>query len=158
MLVQSLDSWTLQFKTKNAVMTVGAELEIGSVKIDGPGEFDVASISVQGLRGDGQTIYAIQVEDVNVCVFPLRPQVLTSDQVEQIGTVDVAVVPVLKDKPVSETMTLINSLEPKLVIVLGDGEIATLKGLVQSEESVLKLFKTMLPEDDRQIISLPLSK
>lgn len=158
MLVQSLDPWTLQFKTKNTVMTVGSHVEIGSVKIDGPGEFDVASISVQGLKGDSQTIYAIQVEDINVCLFPLRPQTLTSNQVEQIGTVDVAVVPVLKDKPVSETMTLINSLEPKLVIVLGDGETTTLKGLVQSEESMFKLSKAMLPEDDRQIISLPISK
>ncbi len=158
MLVQMLDSWTLQFKTKNAVMTVGADLKIGTVVIAGPGEFDVAGISVQSMRGDGQTIYAIQVEDVGVCVFPLRPQTLSADQIERIGTVDVAVVPVLKDKPVSETMTLINSLEPKLVIVLGNGEATTLKGLVQSEESVFKLTKAMLPEDDRQIISLRLSK
>ena len=94
--------------------------------IDGPGEFEIAGVSVIGIPttpggngNDGRNVaYVLELEDLRVGHLGGINTVPTSDQIEQIGGLDILFVPVggggaLEAPPAAETVSL---LEPKLVI------------------------------------------
>jgi len=94
--------------------------------IDGPGEFEVAGVSVTGIpttpvattNGDRNVAYVIELEDLRLGHLGGINAVPTSDQIESIGSLDILFVPVgggtaLEAPPAAETVSL---LEPKMVI------------------------------------------
>ncbi len=94
--------------------------------IDGPGEFEVAGVSVMGVpttastngNGNRNIAYVIELEDLRIGHLGGINTVPTSDQIEQIGGLDILFVPVggggaLEAPPAAEAVSL---LEPKLVI------------------------------------------
>src|SRR5258708_4081100 len=104
MQITRIDPWTISLKTKNATARINGAVVIGSITIDGPGEYDVAGISVRGLQCSAQTVYIVQAEDLKMAIVPRVPETLSSDQLEQIGIVDIAVVPVVAGGQASDSL------------------------------------------------------
>jgi L-ascorbate metabolism protein UlaG (beta-lactamase superfamily) len=96
--------------------------------IDGPGEFEVADVSIQGIPvrahidEEGQrtaTMYKVSSKDINVLVLGHIYPELSDDDLERIGIVDVLITPVGGNgytlDPVG-ALSVIKKIEPKLVI------------------------------------------
>jgi len=94
--------------------------------IDGPGEFEIAGASLNGVatwrgkdKSAGRNVaYVYELEDLRVGHLGAIGHVPTSDQAEELGNIDILIIPVgggdaLEAAPAAETVSL---LEPKLVI------------------------------------------
>ncbi len=97
--------------------------------IDGPGEYEVKGIFVQGIAAfhdDVQgkergmnTIYTIETENIRFChLGDFGQKQLTDEQLELIGRVDVLMIPVggIYTISSSEAAKIIGQIEPKMVI------------------------------------------
>jgi L-ascorbate metabolism protein UlaG (beta-lactamase superfamily) len=96
--------------------------------IDGPGEYEIANVSVQGMAQrahtdeEGQksaTLYKITVDDVRLLVTGHIYPELSESELEVIGTVDVLIIPVGGNGytlDATGALKLIKKIEPKLVI------------------------------------------
>ncbi len=97
--------------------------------IDGPGEYEVKGIFVQGIAAfhdDVQgkergmnTIYTIETENIRFChLGDFGQKQLTDEQLELIGRVDVLMIPVggVYTIASSEALKVIGQIEPKIVI------------------------------------------
>ncbi len=158
MQISRLGSNQIELKTRQGVVVADSQLRIGTVTIDGPGEYDVAGIAIQGLLGEGQTIYVLGMEDVRLCLVPEKPQRFNQALIEQMGSIDIAIVPVVGADTLADTVTLINDLEPNLVIPMGDSkaveEFAKHSGVTSEPVTALKVTKSTLSPDERQTVIL----
>ena len=100
----------------------------GGRVISGPGEYEIGGVLVIGistfhdeekgsLRGKNN-VYAIEVDDVNICHLGDLGHPLTAKQLEDLGTIDVLLVPVGGGTTISaaQAAALVRSIEPKIVI------------------------------------------
>lgn len=121
--------------------------------IDGPGEYEVSGVSVQGVAARAHmdeegthnaTMYKIEAEDIRVAVVGHVFPDLSADELEEIGTVDVLVVPVGGGGYTLDptgALEVVKAIEPKIVIPTHYSE----KGLSykvpqQSLEEALKVL------------------
>jgi L-ascorbate metabolism protein UlaG (beta-lactamase superfamily) len=120
-------------------------------KILGPGEYEVGGVLIIGLSTfhDAEsgkvlgknTVYSIEVDDVNVCHLGDLGTPLSPAQVEELGNVDVLLVPVGGGTTItaSQAAALVRSIEPKIVIPM---HYKTLT-LTKEMENVDKFLKEM---------------
>ena len=96
--------------------------------IQGPGEYEISGVLIIGVatfhdaeggkkRGKN-TVYLMEVDGISVCHLGDLGQVLTSEQVEEIGDVDVLLLPVGGVSTIGATIAaeVIRQLEPKAVV------------------------------------------
>lgn len=98
--------------------------------IDGPGEYEVGGIMINGIRTyrdtekgaqrGYNTIYVLQLDDITFCHLGELGHNLTTHQLEDIGTVDVLFVPVNGGLSPAQVTELVASIEPRTVIPLYD--------------------------------------
>lgn len=94
----------------------------------GPGEYEIKGVFITGVgtyrdaqsgkeRGRN-TVYLIELEDLRVCHLGELGHVLSSDQLEEIGTVDVLCVPVGGAPGISpaQAAEVISQLEPSIIL------------------------------------------
>jgi hypothetical protein len=95
---------------------LGPCVRIGPSRVlSGPGEFDVAGVSLVGTAMGGATSFAAIVEDVAVCYLAA----FEPDRLSEIGAVDVLVVPVgAGGVTVGQAAEAVAQLEPKVVVPL----------------------------------------
>ena len=80
--------------------------------IDGPGEYEIKEVFIQGIESDANTIYIIEAEGMRVChLGNLEQKELLNEQVEKIGDVDILMIPTIK-----EVNKIISQIEPKIII------------------------------------------
>lgn len=119
--------------------------------IKGPGEYEVKGVNVLGVatfhdtkngseRGLN-TVYNIEVEGVKIAHMGDLGQILTNEQVEELGSVDVLLVPVggVYTIEADEAAKLSALIEPKIVIPMH----YKLPGLKPDLDSVEKFLKEM---------------
>jgi L-ascorbate metabolism protein UlaG (beta-lactamase superfamily) len=106
------------------VQGIGGEPRI----IKGPGEYEISGILIIGIaafhdtqRGQVRgknTIYVMEIDGVSVCHLGDLGHVLSSEQVEEIGTVDVLLLPVGGGSTINAPIAseVIRQLEPKAVV------------------------------------------
>lgn len=94
----------------------------------GPGEYEIGGVLIIGLSSfhdaeNGKllgknTVYAIEVDEVNICHLGDLGSPLSPAQVEELGNVDVLLVPVGGGTTItaSQAAALVRSIEPKIVI------------------------------------------
>ena len=140
--------------------------------IDGPGEFEVKGVFVQGIpsfhddkegkeRGQN-TIYTIEAEDIKFChLGDLGQKQLTDEQLEKIDGVDVLMIPVGGEYTISsaKAQRIISQIEPKMVIPM-HYDIPKLKDKL---DDVSKFLKTMgknsiIPQDKLTVKASALPK
>lgn len=153
MIISRRDDWTVDLKLRQCTVIADGKITIGDIIIDGPGEYDVAGVAVQGIAGQKQTIYVMEADDLRFCIVPKTPEKINQEVAETIGGVDVAIVPVVTGDTVAETIALVNTLDPNVVIPVGDGDIAEFGKLsnetLDSQDNI-KLTKASLPLEGRQ--------
>jgi L-ascorbate metabolism protein UlaG (beta-lactamase superfamily) len=99
------------------------------IVIDGPGEFEVSDVSIQGVAARshmeladqrGTTMYKLTVDDIRVAVTGHIYPELSEGQLEALGTVDVLIIPVGGHGYTLDSvgaLHIIHEIEPKLVII-----------------------------------------
>ena len=100
----------------------------GGYRIEGPGEYEVAGVSVFGLptfhdassgaeRGRN-TVYVIELDDVRICHLGDLGHRLGDQDAESIGTVDVLLVPVGGHNTLSaaQAAEVVRQIDPRVVV------------------------------------------
>ena len=136
--------------------------------IDGPGEYEVQDISINGIRTkrgtngsqDYNTVYLVRLEDMAFCHLGNLSQPLTDAQIATLGNVDVLFVPIGGGDSLTITgaTEVIGQIEPRLVIPMryrfddeagkrALGEFAAALGLSEvPREDRLNLRRASLPD------------
>jgi hypothetical protein len=113
----------------------------GAFVVDGPGEYEARGVYLQGTASaDGNTIYAIEVEEMKLChLGNLQEAELSQEEVERIGNIDILMAPVGngKDLGAKETLKVISQIEPSIVVPM-NYEIPKLKLDANSLSEFLK--------------------
>ena len=110
------------------VTGVGGEFRV----VDGPGEYEISNVLINGIRtwtkqGNGasddakylfNTAYVIDIDDFRICHLGELSEVLTTDQVEAIGTVGVLMIPVGGGDTIGakRAVEVVSQIEPSIVI------------------------------------------
>jgi L-ascorbate metabolism protein UlaG (beta-lactamase superfamily) len=108
-------SYTALVTGDSRVINRPGEYEIGGVLIIGiPAFHDDEKGLIQGKNN----IFAIEVDDVNICHLGDLGHPLSAKQIEDLGTVDIMLVPVGGGTTISaaQAAALVRSIEPKIVI------------------------------------------
>jgi L-ascorbate metabolism protein UlaG (beta-lactamase superfamily) len=104
--------------TADILLLTNKKLEGGKVrgepfKIDGPGEYEIKGVFVQGISSSSNTIYIIESEDMRFChLGNFDQKELTDEQLEKIDGVDILMVPAENEW----VQKIIGQIEPKIVI------------------------------------------
>ena len=100
----------------------------GAFEIKGPGEYEIAGVSVIGLstfhdtekgaKRGRNTVYLIEIDDVTVCHLGDLGHVLGDAEAETVSSVDVLLVPVGSRTAISaaQAAEVVRQLEPRYVI------------------------------------------
>ena|SRR5258708_3186136 len=94
---------SFKIKGKNASIVAGIGITIDNTttnfkkEIDGPGEYEVAGISVIGIRCGKNTVYVIEAEGLRLLYLGILDQKLDESSIKEIGSIDIAFVPVEMD-------------------------------------------------------------
>ncbi|HET6622402.1 MAG TPA: MBL fold metallo-hydrolase [Candidatus Saccharimonadales bacterium] len=135
----------------------------GSVVIDGPGEYEVDDISINGVAAermidhDGSkqsTIYRVATSDVTVAVIGHSSCPLSEQQLETLSVVDIVVVPVGGNGytlNANQAVEVVRQLEPKVVIPTHYADKAAKYEVPQDE---LELFTRELAADVQELPKL----
>lgn len=149
-----------------------------SFLIKGPGEYEVKGIFVKGIqsfhdKSQGQerglnTIYAIRLEEMNVChLGDFGQDKLSEEQIEKIGDTDILMIPVGGVYTINykEAVEIISEIEPKIVIPMHykiqglnlniDGPEKFLKEMSLTPEKVDRVFKIQkknLPAEEMKLV------
>jgi len=103
-------------KKDNKIKTTKGE----SFIVEGPGEYEVKEVFIQGIPSSNNTIYVLEAEEIRFCHFGDSGQKeLTDEQLEKIGQVDVLMI-----SAVDEAQRIINQIEPKMVIPMDYDNVA----------------------------------
>jgi len=95
-------------KKDNKIKTTKGE----SFIVEGPGEYEVKGVFIQGIPSFKNTIYVFEAEELRFChLGDLGQKELTDEQLEKIGRVDVLMISVME-----ESSKIIGQIEPKIVI------------------------------------------
>jgi L-ascorbate metabolism protein UlaG (beta-lactamase superfamily) len=97
------------------IISKSGEYEIGGVLIIGiPTYHDTENGAARG----SNTIFLIEIDDINICHLGDLGHPLTSSQVEEIGNVDVLLVPAgnVTTVDASTAASIVRNIEPKIVI------------------------------------------
>lgn len=121
-----------------------------TVVIDGPGEYEVANMSIRGVAArahmDGPddpkkaTMYSVVTEDISIAAVGHVHPDLSEEQLEQIGVVDVLIVPVGGNGytlDATGAVELVRKIGPKAVIPTHYADSAVTYPIPQAE---LELF------------------
>lgn len=114
--------------------------------INGPGEYEVANISIRGVAARAHmdtaesvkkaTIYSVAAEDISVAVVGHAYPDINEDQLEAIGVVDVLVVPVGGGGytlDATGAVEMVRKIDPKIVIPTHYADSATTYPVPQAE-------------------------
>ena len=134
-----------------------AVIETSPFIINGPGEYDLKGVNVVGvstfhdekegkLRGKN-TIYNINIDDVQVTHLGDIGHPLTNQQLEELGAVDVLLIPVggVYTIEADSAAKIVAQIEPKIVIPMH----YKIEGLKFPLESVSKFLKEMGKEESQ---------
>ncbi|MCX6719811.1 MAG: MBL fold metallo-hydrolase [Candidatus Staskawiczbacteria bacterium] len=100
----------------NKIKTTKSE----SFVANGPGEYEVRGVFIQGIPSAKNTIYVVEAEDMRFChLGELGQPQLTDEQLEKIGAIDVLMISVAE-----ESQKVIGQVEPKIVIPMNYDDVA----------------------------------
>jgi L-ascorbate metabolism protein UlaG (beta-lactamase superfamily) len=164
-------------KLKADIVTLGGEGEIteveGNPKILGwPGEFEVAGISIEAFKpnGDEANIFLFQIDGLHVCHLGYISHELSDEVLNRIGDVDILMVPVGGGIVLDGKMAqkVVEAIEPRIVIPMVYAATKTklqisgaeefLKAVGKSELTPVEKFsvqsRASLPEESMEFVLL----
>lgn len=159
MQIRYLGKEKFEIRSKDNKIDLGYKILINGFELSGPGEYEKNGIFVEGIADNGNTIYSIRVEDINVCYLGNISHDLREDEAKEIGDVDILFVPQGENGslPTKKSVALISKIDPKIVIPMLYADLSEFKkseGVVDEEIDILKIKKSELPEEERKNIIL----
>lgn len=149
-LINSKD-W--QFKIKGRIgtlFTLDNAVRIESSKdgsskdLFGPGEYEVAGISVIGIKNNESTVFVYEVDNLRICHFGKQLDVLAEGKLTQVGDIDVLLLPIGP-----KSIEMMQQIEGYYVIPYGySSEEELEKFLKESGISVKRLPKFSLKKEE----------
>jgi len=140
-----------KIKCKEGIIETGEHIKINNFEITGPGEYEVAGLSVEMLPGIGM-IYA---EDMNIVYF--AKDTLTESELEKVENTDILMIPVDEKMTAKSALEIANKIEPKIIIPMyykSIDEFTKLEGISPEKLPELKVSKNILPEEERKVVVL----
>jgi len=129
----------------------GPKVLVGDFVIDGPGEYEIKNIFIQGIPSSGDPIYTIDAEDMRLCYLgDFSQKELVPEQLDKMGDIDILLVSAGVGKIVSQ-------IEPRVVIPMGEGINKFLKEMGRkaiSPQPKLLIKKKDLPKEETKIVVL----
>ena len=144
--------------------------------LDGPGEYEIGSVFINGIATFGRddarrnVLYVFEMEGLTVAHLGDLQQVPEQKEIEDLGQVNVLLVPVGAGKSLNaaQAAELVSILEPNIVVPMHyalpglklplEGVDRFLKemGVTEpKEEATLKLTSSQLPEETETVILRP---
>lgn len=127
-----------------------------SKSFNGAGEYEVAGISIIGIKVDETVVYVYEVDSLRICHLGLLTDKLPENKLSQIGDVDILILPVC-----NKSIELMQQLESYYVIPFGQKDNEELEkflkesGLVVEKLNKFGIKKEELIEDSSaQIVVL----
>ncbi|MFA6423583.1 MAG: MBL fold metallo-hydrolase, partial [Patescibacteria group bacterium] len=96
-------------------------------------------------------------EEMKICYIDGIEKKLENKELDFVSVVDIVIAPVEEENKtkLDQIQEIVNSIDPKMVVVIGEKKDEAEKVFGAMEKiDVLKISKTNLPEEGRQIIAL----
>ncbi|MEK9156461.1 MAG: MBL fold metallo-hydrolase [Patescibacteria group bacterium] len=159
MNIKYLGREKFEIKTGSTVVRLGYQSAIDDFALPGPGEYEKGGVGVVGIPDGDNTIYLIQVEEINICYPGRIARDLPEQEVKEIGDVDILFLPLGEDGtlPVKKALDLLAKIDPRVVIPMLYADLTEFKtgeGAPNEEIDFLKIKKADLPEEERRIVIL----
>lgn len=158
MQIKCVGNGNCEIRTKNAVVYTDPA-KINDFSFDHEGEYEIANVMVEGIQIDDEhTIFVFNVEDVKITHLDGLSRKLDNKELEFLSTADVLIVPYNENKTMSteQIQEIVNMVDPKIVILANFknlDELTKAFGNVENQ-TILKLSKSNLPTEGRQIFAL----
>lgn len=162
MIIKYLGREKFEVKTKDGIIDLGYSIKVNGFAFDGPGEYEKNGIFVEGIADNGNTIYVIRAEDMNLCYLGSISHPLREDEAKEIGDVDILFVPLGEEKSLSvkDASKLISQIDPRIVIPMlyqNLEEYKKAEGITDGEIESFKIKKSELPDEERVNVILKFS-
>lgn len=139
MQIQKDKSGDLEIKTKSAVIIFDHEFKVNDLVLEGAGEYEAGSVSIQGI--DDNT-YIFQAEEVSLGFVSFKGKIAKED-VEKLSNAEVLIVRL--DGDIREAVEQVGQIEPNIVIYAGGKsakEQLKKNGVSVKEEEQIKITKS----------------
>ncbi len=148
-----------EIKSKDLDVILADKVTINNFTFPGPGEYEKGGVILNGIADQDNTIYVARVEEVNLCHLGHIKHELSEEEIKQIGDVDILFLPLgeMDTIDLKVALKLVSKIDPRVVIPMLYSDIAEFKkseGITDNEIDILKIRKSDLPEEERQIIIL----
>lgn len=159
MQIKYKGSDSFEIKSKDLEISMNGDIIINGFGFPGPGEYEKSGVILNGIADNDNTIYVARIEDMNVCHLGRIKRDLSEDEIKQIGDVDILFLPLGGDGTVElkVALKLLSKIDPKIVIPMLYDNIEEFKkseGATIEDLEVLKIKKSDLPEEERQVVIL----
>ncbi|MCX6809535.1 MAG: hypothetical protein NTZ65_02195 [Candidatus Berkelbacteria bacterium] len=108
----------LEIKTKQALILLDDIVKINDVDLEGPGEYEIGEISVDGLDDD---VYIIQAEEIPVGIVNFKCKI-SKESVEKLSNVGLLVAQL--DGDIENAIEQVGQIEPNIVFYVGEASSA----------------------------------
>lgn len=148
-----------QVRSKDLEIILSGGITINGFSFPGPGEYEKSGVILNGISDGTNTIYTLVVEEITLCYLGKINHDLTEDEAKVVGAVDILFLPLgaQGSANIKTALKILSKIDPKVVIPMLYDDLAEFKkeeAIVDSELSILKIKKSELPEEERQIFVL----
>jgi len=163
MQIKYLGGEKFEIKSKDVRIELGYKIRVNNFEFPGPGEYEKSGVFIEGVVDDGNTIYLVRVDEINICYLGNISHELKEDTAKEIGNVDILFAPLGEDGslPTQKSLGIISKIDPRIVIPMLYADLSEFKkseGISDGEIDVLKIKKADLPENERMNVILTVSK
>ena len=166
-------------KTENLDLLVFSEtqdkikLNEGQFLIDGPGEFEIKSVTVYSVldqEGKSSGTFQLIVDEISIYYTNNLDFTPNKEQISDMGTIDLAFIPISPAKEdEKKVQELLEKLEPRIIIPIAKSDETSAQVCLDLSrklgfkcEEPVKVFKlkgrAVLPEEDQLFVVLEKSK
>lgn len=148
-----------EIKSKDLDIVLSDKVTINNFTFPGPGEYEKGGVILNGIIDQDNTIYTARVEDMNLCYLGNIKNDLSEEEIKQIGNVDILFLPLgeMDTIDLKIALKLLSKVDPHIVIPMLYSDLTEFKkseGITDGEVDILKIKKSDLPEEGRQVIIL----
>lgn len=163
MQIKYLGREKFEIRTKETKIDLGYRIFVNNFELPGPGEYEKGGVFVEGISDNGNIIYVLKVEEMNVCYLGKITRDLKEEEAKEIGNVDILFLPLGEDGSVTtkKALDLVTKIDPRIVIPMLYNDLTEFmksEGISDGEIDVLKIKKADLPEEERKVVILNASK
>ncbi len=151
MQIQTNSAGELEIKTKKATITFNHETKVNDVDLEGAGEYEIGSVSIEGVDDD---IYIFQAEEIIFGSVDFKGKI-SKENLEKLSNTEILIVRL--DGNVTEAVDQANQIEPNITIFAGSADVKsklTTNGTVFENKEILKVSKSDIADQKAYFIEV----